>query len=158
MSTKNRIGLDKTYAETVSKELNELLANVQILYSNVRGFHWKIKGQQFFMLHEKFEELYLQLAEVADQIAERILMLEEKPVHNFSEYLKLSKIAETGDISSGEETVKLVLKSYHTLMQKEKAILEQASVAGDEGTVGLMAELMNTQEKQVWMYSAFQGQ
>ena len=29
-------------------ELNKLLADYQIYYQNLRGFHWNIKGQQFF--------------------------------------------------------------------------------------------------------------
>ena len=42
----------------IANELNSLLANYQIYYQNLRGFHWNIQGRNFFELHEKFEELY----------------------------------------------------------------------------------------------------
>ena len=54
----NRIGLDVKQSELLSTKLNELLANYQIFYMNTRGFHWNIKGNKFFELHLKFEELY----------------------------------------------------------------------------------------------------
>ena len=61
---------------------------------NVRGYHWNIKGKQFFVLHAKFEEVYNNLNEMADEVAERILILGGKPLHSFSEYLKISEIEE----------------------------------------------------------------
>ena len=55
---KNRIGLDAKKAKELANQLNGLLANYQIFYQNARGFHWNIKGNNFFELHLKFEELY----------------------------------------------------------------------------------------------------
>ena len=54
----NTIGIDKNIASELSMKLNDLLANYQVFYTNVRGFHWNIKGEKFFGLHAKFEELY----------------------------------------------------------------------------------------------------
>jgi starvation-inducible DNA-binding protein len=54
----NRIGLNTEDAKKLSDSLNDLLANYQVFYTNVRGFHWNIKGEKFFELHLKFEELY----------------------------------------------------------------------------------------------------
>ncbi|MFP4264165.1 MAG: Dps family protein, partial [Halomonas sp.] len=61
MSDTNRIGLHEASASQLAEKLNELLANYQIFYMNVRGYHWNVKGPQFFQLHEKFEELYTDL-------------------------------------------------------------------------------------------------
>ena len=41
----------------IASELNVLLANSQIYYQNLRGFHWNIQGRDFFELHLKFEDL-----------------------------------------------------------------------------------------------------
>ena len=38
--------------------LNTLLADYHIYYQNLRNFHWNILGENFFDLHNKFEELY----------------------------------------------------------------------------------------------------
>ena len=56
--SKTFIGLKQEDVQALAQQLNELLANYQILYMNVRGFHWNIKGEHFLERHGKFEELY----------------------------------------------------------------------------------------------------
>ncbi len=58
MNKLNAVGLDSARAAQLAKKLNELLANYSIFYQNTRGYHWNIKGDKFFELHLKFEELY----------------------------------------------------------------------------------------------------
>ena len=72
---KSPIGLDTVQSQALAAELNKLLASYQILYMNVRGFHWNIRGNQFFELHLKFEEIYNDLLLKVDALAERILTL-----------------------------------------------------------------------------------
>ena len=42
MKTKNLIGLDSENAQQVVNLLNELLANYQIYYQNLRVLHWNV--------------------------------------------------------------------------------------------------------------------
>mgnify|MGYP003536433022 FL=1 len=91
---KNIIGLDAIKAKKLADLLNVLLANYQLFYINSRGFHWNIKGEKFFELHLKFEELYTDTQLKIDEIAERILTLGHTPDHTFTDFLKLSKIKE----------------------------------------------------------------
>lgn len=58
MNKLNAVGLDSARAAQLAKKLNDLLANYSIFYQNTRGYHWNIKGDKFFELHLKFEELY----------------------------------------------------------------------------------------------------
>ena len=58
MSDINAIGLHENSANQLAEKLNELLANYQIFYMNARGYHWNVKGPNFFELHTKFEENY----------------------------------------------------------------------------------------------------
>ena len=51
---KNLIGIDQDKAKALTVELNQLLADYQVFYQNLRGFHWNIKGGEFFELHLKF--------------------------------------------------------------------------------------------------------
>jgi starvation-inducible DNA-binding protein len=74
-------------ATTYTEELNQLLASYQIHYQNLRSLHWNIKGQGFFELHLKYEELYNRTLVIVDDLAERILSIGETPLSSFSEYL-----------------------------------------------------------------------
>lgn len=152
---KNQIGIEKAYAEKVSDKLNDLLSNIQVAYMNVRGFHWNITGKHFFKLHEKFEEVYDDLNEKADEVAERILMLESKPVHAFSDYLKRAEIKEKVNVTTDQATVKELLDELHVLLKNERDIIALAAENGDDGTVDLMTGYISGQEKTIWMLNAF---
>lgn len=151
----NHIGLNKKESRLLSKKLNLLLSNYQLFYINTRGFHWNIKGEKFFELHLKFEELYNDALIKIDEIAERVLTLGENPVHTFSDYLEIASIKEAKDISNGKEAVKNVLNSFDILLKIERDVLKIASKAGDEGTNSMMSDYILQQEKLVWMYQAY---
>ncbi len=151
----NQIGLDKKVSSDLSDKLNELLANYQIFYMNARGFHWNIKGEKFFELHAKFEELYNDSLMKIDEIAERILTLGFTPLHTYGDYSELSKIKAAKNVSSGREAVQAILNGYEVLLPLERELLEMASDSNDEGTNALMSDYIREQEKLIWMYSAF---
>lgn len=139
----------------MAEKLNLLLSNVQVFYMNVRGFHWNITGKNFFKLHEEYEKLYDDLNEKADEIAERILMLEGKPVHAFSEYLKMAEIQEKTNVNTDVATVKEVVAGLLVLLKQERGIAAMAGGNGDEGTVDLVTGYISGQEKMIWMLNAF---
>ncbi len=155
MKNMNSIGLDIKKSEKLASKLNELLANYSIFYQNTRGYHWNIKGEKFFELHVKFEELYNDIVLKIDEIAERILTLEHAPNHNYSQYTKISKISETKETSDGVLAIKDILSSFKIILTLQREILTLAGDANDEGTSSLMSEYIASQEKLVWMYSSF---
>ena len=98
MVTKNQIGLDKAKSKILADGLNDLLADYMMFYQNTRGLHWNIKGEKFFELHLKFEELYTNLLLKVDEVAERILTLGATPLHTFEDYKKNAKIKIVRDV------------------------------------------------------------
>lgn len=155
MNTVTAIGLNPEKSAELSNKLNILLANYSIFYQNVRGFHWNIRGQKFFELHLKFEELYSDLLLKIDEIAERILTLGHTPEHQYSIYQKYSQITESHKVTDGLMAVENILTSFQTILIQQREILLQSSEISDEGTNALMSDYIRTQEKLVWMYSAF---
>ncbi len=152
---KNKIGLDSTKARKLAEDLNILLANYQLFYINARGFHWNIKGEKFFELHLKFEELYTDAQLKIDEVAERILTLGHTPTHTYTDYLKIAAIKEKKNVTNGVEAVGYVVDSFGKLLDLERKILELSAEAADEGTNALMSDYIRQQEKLVWMYSAY---
>ncbi|EIJ39984.1 Dps family protein [Galbibacter orientalis] len=150
----NKIGLTHEGSKNTAEKLNELLANYQIFYMNVRGLHWNIKGKDFFVLHEKFEELYNGSLENIDEVAERILTLGVTPLHSYKVYTKISKIEEVENVFDSVAAVNTVLDGLRQLLIIEREILAVASEINDEGTVSLMSDYITEQEKLVWMFSA----
>lgn len=155
MKTLDYLHLDAAQVSKVVESLNLLLADFQVYYTNLRGFHWNIKGHGFFILHSKFEELYDDAAEKVDELAERVLMLGGVPENRYSEYLKVARVKEVSGVSCGEEALKHILDTYSHLIGEERKLLALASEAGDEATVALMSDYLKEQEKMVWMLVAW---
>lgn len=151
----NRIGLNTDKTEDLAVLLNDLLANYSTFYQNVRGYHWNIKGDKFFELHVKFEELYNNLFLKIDEVAERILTLGFAPNHKYTDYLKVSKVPESKEVSDGNKAVSNILDSFKVLLTKQRHILDLSAEINDEGTNAMMSDNIREQEKLVWMYSAF---
>ncbi|MDO4700138.1 MAG: DNA starvation/stationary phase protection protein [Moraxella sp.] len=139
------------------EKLNALLSSYHVFYVNVRGYHWNVKGEHFFSLHAKFEELYTELQTQIDEIAERILTLGGSPLHAYSDFATLSGIKEHKNVFDGRECVQGVVTGLEALIGEQKALAEVAEAAGDQGTVDLVSGYTSEQEKQVWMYKAFLG-
>lgn len=155
MSIKNLIGIDQEGAIELSAKLNDLLANYQLFYQNLRGLHWNIKGRAFFELHLKFEEYYDDAVIKIDEIAERVLTLGGEPLHTFTDYLQLSEIMEEKGVYEGIEGVEIIIRNFSILILKERNILEVAAEIGDEGTVSLMSDYIAETEKTLWMLNAY---
>lgn len=155
MKPKNLIGLDKEKSKQLASDLNNLLADYMLFYQNTRGLHWNIKGEKFFELHLKFEELYTNLLLKVDEVAERILTLGATPLHTFEDYKNNAKIKSLKNVSDGNKGVQFILNAFEVIIVKQRALLTLSADAGDEGTNALMSDYIREQEKLVWMYSSY---
>ncbi len=149
------IGLDSQHSEQLAQQLNQLLAHYQVLYMNTRGYHWNVKGHQFFELHVKFEEIYTDLQVKIDELAERILTLGYTPAHAFSHYLESSEIKEHQNSTAGDDCVRGLVNGFSILLKNQREVLHNAGEAEDEGTAALMSDYIREQEKLMWMLNAY---
>ncbi len=141
--------------DTYITKLNELLSNYQLHYQNLRSLHWNIKGQSFFELHLKYEELYTRSQEVIDELAERILSIGETPTSRFSDYLKTSSLSENEIIHDGKTGVNYILEAQKSILKIERELLDISGEMGDEGTNALMSDLIKKKEKTNWMFKSW---
>lgn len=147
-------GINPASAEQISGKLNELLSDLHVFYMNLRGLHWNISGKEFFKYHEKFEELYEDVAGKIDEVAERVLSLGTTPLHSFKDYLSHANLQEVKDVSQTGKAVEAVLAGLKDLLKKEREILELTDELNDEASNSLMSDYITEHEKIVWMYAA----
>jgi starvation-inducible DNA-binding protein len=155
MTATNLTGLDQDKAKELARQLNLLLANLQVFYTNAKGFHRQIKGEHFFELHEKFEQIAANTLLKIDEVAERILTLGFNPHHSFSDYLKVASIRESETIENGKKAVSVILEGLGILLLLEKRLVILSAESNDEGTSALLNHYVREQEKIAWMYSSY---
>lgn len=136
-------------------ELNILLSDYHIYYQNLRNFHWNILGENFFELHNKFEELYTDARIKIDEIAERILTLRYHPVSKLKEYLTIASIEEANSDKTDKQMVETILENHTVILKQMGKVMIEANKIGDEGTIDLIGAYVRELEKNSWMLNAF---
>jgi len=152
-----KLGFSEDEIGGLVENLNLLLANYQIFYQKLRNYHWNVKGEDFFDLHQKFEELYREANENIDVIAERIRVFGKVPFSTYGDYIKNAEIVETStDLSSGEMVAE-VLTDMETMDSFLIDALDVGSEIGDVATADVLTKMVKSLEKQHWMLTAFTG-
>ncbi|MFE5322508.1 Dps family protein [Paenibacillus sp. NPDC056579] len=146
-----------TATASIEKVLNKQVANFGVLYIKLHNFHWYVKGQQFFTLHTKFEELYNEATIHLDAIAERLLTLKGSPVATMQEMLQESTVKEATGKEKAEDMVRTLVDDFNKLIDELKEGMEIAEKAGDETTGDMLLAIHGSLEKHNWMLRSFLG-
>jgi starvation-inducible DNA-binding protein len=139
------------------KAVNQQVANWTVLYVKLHNYHWYIKGKNFFTLHEKFEELYNEANVHVDELAERILALEAKPVATMKEVLETSSLNEATGNEKEEQMVQTVVDDFEKMVDELQEAIELAEEAKDEGTGDMLIAVKQSLKKHIWMLKAYLG-
>lgn len=136
------------------RELNEFLADLNVLYRKLQNYHWNVKGKSFFVLHAKLEEYYNGVNSEIDEIAEKILMLGGQPLGSMKDYLEISNIKEAENVKiSGDEVLKNVLVDFGYAKKKAESIKAKAEEASAAIISSYMDEVIEDYSKACWMLS-----
>ena len=136
------------------KQLNEFLADLNVLYRKLQNYHWNVKGKSFFVLHSKLEEYYNGVNSEIDEIAEKILMLAGQPLGTMKDYLEISNIKEAENVKiSGDDVLKHVLEDFTYTKKKAESIKVKADEESATIISAYMDEVIEDYSKACWMLS-----
>ena len=137
------IGIAKKDREQVAQQLSQLLADTYSLYLKTHSFHWNITGPQFNSLHTMFETQYNELWLAADEVAERIRTLDVFAPGSYSQFGKLTSIA---DLKPHETVVIMVTKDDLLVNGRSVGkVADVASMPNDKMIIPLLAEALKAQ-------------
>ncbi|RNA69729.1 Dps family protein [Alteribacter keqinensis] len=145
--------------EKQTEILNRHVSNFSVLFVKLHNYHWFVKGSDFFTLHVKFEELYNEVAGHIDELAERLLAVQGKPVATMREFLETATVKEAEGESSANEMVEALVKDFDTLVEELKGDIETLEQhVGDEATADMLIGVRQSFEKHNWMLRSYMGQ
>jgi starvation-inducible DNA-binding protein len=143
-----------TAAFSVPQALNVLQADTTIFYQKLRSYHWNVTGQQFFMLHELFEKLYREVADLNDALAERANAVGAVPVRTLEEQLSIARLKEDRTTPESSKMVRNILVDLELLTKHLRGLARDAEREGDIGTTNLVNDAADRNEKSIWMLRA----
>ena len=145
--------------QEIQDHMNKLVATEGVFYIRLHQFHWYVKGNNFFTLHEKFEELYDEVTESLDEVAERLLTIGGKPYSTLQEFIEHSVIeerAEDKDLSQ-EEMVEAVITDLETIRELIVEGINLTDEHEDFPSNDLYIATKDGIDKHLWMLNAFLG-
>ncbi|BDA67910.1 probable DNA-binding stress protein [Rivularia sp. IAM M-261] len=145
------IGIDDTKRANIAEGLSRLLADTYTLYLKTHNFHWNVTGPMFQTLHLMFETQYTELALAVDLIAERIRALGFPAPGTYSDYARLSSIAETPGVPKAKEMIRLLVEGQEAVVRTARSIFPAVEEVNDEPTADLLTQRMQVHEKTAWM-------
>lgn len=155
---KVNIGITEKNRQAVAAALSELLADEHVLYNKTRSYHWNVEGPSFMELHKLYEEQYTQLAEVIDEIAERIRTIGHFAEGRLAELLKLTSLTEPAIPVKFEKQITNLDSDHETIIGKlRKQIKEFDEKYKDAGSSDFVTGLLKTHEKMAWMLRSYLG-
>ena len=144
-------GLGDTYCKQMGQELAVVLADTYTLYLEAQYFHWNVTGKDFKVLHEAFEDLYNDLSEAVDEIAERIVQLEHRAPGTFKEFSDLSSIDIPAEVPEAMDMVTKLVDDIDAFNGRLRRLNEKTDEAADDATNDMIAGRIQKQEKTAWM-------
>ncbi|CAM3476003.1 DNA starvation/stationary phase protection protein [Helicobacter sp. UBA3407] len=139
----------------IVQTLKQIQADSAVFYIKLHNYHWNVKGADFHPVHSALENMYDEITEQMDEVAERVIQIGEKPFVTLKDMLAASKIKEDKGTSFDSKTIlKSILPDYEYFLKSFRELSDLADDANDKATVGLADEKIAALEKAIWMLKA----
>jgi starvation-inducible DNA-binding protein len=153
---KANIGISDENLKAVAFELNKALADLVVLYTKTRNYHWNVEGPDFMELHKFFEEQYGELEEAIDDTAERIRALGHYAEGRLVDFLKLTSLVEQEYTNDQRTQLSNLLEDHETVIRNLRRLVgEFDDKYKDIGSSDFVTGLLRQHEKMAWMIRSY---
>ena len=147
--------LPKEDRTELNQLLNQRLADAVDLQSQTKQAHWNVKGPHFIGLHKLFDEIYEDVGEYVDLIAERIAQLGGTAEGTVRVAAARSRLEEYPlDIAEGSAHVEALSKALSTFGHEVRMAIDEAEELDDADTSDMFTEISRGTDKWLWMVEA----
>jgi DNA-binding ferritin-like protein len=144
----NALRLEPEKAEQIIDALNRDLADAYVLYHQLHKHHWNVEGAEFLDIHVFLQEVYEDVEEAADDLAERLQALGGVP------HASMTTLAENATVEPEDEDVYDIrtslandLEMMGDIIESYREHVELAENLGDHATAEMLREQLVTIEE-----------
>ena len=135
--------------------LNQSLASIFDLFSQTKQAHWNVKGEEFYQLHELFDEIAEELEEFTDEIAERAVTLGGTALGTARMSAQGSILPEYPlDAVDGKRHVTALVERFGAFAKHVRESIDRADELGDKCTADIYTEVGRAVDKRLWFLEA----
>lgn len=142
-------------------QLNQLIADLTQIHTNMHQIHWYMRGPEFFRLHPLMDEYMAQAADQLDQVAERLIALGGKPYATTHEFIEHTGLPDE-KMDFGQfplpELMRRLVKQFRYLRDQYQKGIEICDIEKDLPTQDMLNGFKADIDKNIWMVSAYLNQ
>jgi starvation-inducible DNA-binding protein len=132
-----------------------LMANTYVLYFKVHSFHWNVEGIHFTQYHDFLGDLYEDIHDSIDPIAEFLRKLDDYAPKSLDEMFKYKTLnEETAQISDIREMLLKLLADNEEVIACLNKVFTLASSANKQGIADFVASRIDAHDKHSWFLRA----
>jgi starvation-inducible DNA-binding protein len=153
MEMKPDLGVSKNQQQDVTNILKIVLADESILYQKLRNYHWNVTGPMFLSLHKAFENQYNEIADVVDEVAERIRQFGVFAPGTLEEFKQITRLSEQpGVVPDAKAMVANLVVDHEAIIRNLRGDIEMIDKKDDEvGAADLLTGILQQHQKMAWM-------
>ncbi|MDR3272541.1 MAG: DNA starvation/stationary phase protection protein [Flavobacteriaceae bacterium] len=146
------IGISEENKQAVADNLNKLLANEFVLYTKTRKYHWNVEGLAFNSLHALFEDQYNELADIIDNVAERVRKLGHYAIGSLKQFLDYADLLEADGQETPAHAMLVDLQNDHETLARiiRNELIPIADKYKDLGTNDFLTGVLEKHETIAW--------
>jgi starvation-inducible DNA-binding protein len=135
--------------------LNQRLADIIDLQTQLKQAHWNVKGPHFIGLHELFDKIAEDVESYVDMIAERVVQLGGIAEGTARVAASRSRLEEYPlDIADGSVHVEAVARALSTFGREARMMIDETAALEDAGTADMFTEISRAIDKWLWFVEA----
>lgn len=135
----------------LATHLNEMLANIFVLYMKTKNFHWHMSGPHFRDYHLMLDEQSDQIFEMTDTLAERVRKLGHLTLHSIGEIAIRASLKDSNAPYLAPPTMLEELRNDNFMLAQSMRMTHGvAEAAKDIGTSSLLEVYADETERRVW--------
>jgi len=131
--------------------LVQSLRDTSYLLNQTYIVHWNVMGSKFYTIHKLTQDLYEEMQEGLDVIAEHIRSLNIKTPTSVEDLNKSIMMSLPDDCFDQEGMLSTLAHNYDVLADSFAALAEESERIGDDLTMDLAVERGRANKKQQWL-------
>ena len=132
-----------------------LLANATVMYYKAHQFHWNIEGAEFTQYHEFFGDLYTDVYNSVDPIAELLRKLDDYAPVSLDELFKFKTLKEeTTRVEKLADIFTSLIAANQEVLDSLNKVFTIANTNKQQGVCNFIADRIDTHQKHAWFLRA----
>jgi starvation-inducible DNA-binding protein len=134
--------------------LYNLLAEATAFYLKAHGAHWNVVGEEFAQYHELFEEIYEDVHESLDPIAENLRKLNSAAPFELKDLARMTNETPQAEGYEAEALASNLYAANESLLENIMVAFKAATDANQQGIANFLAERQDMHQKWSWQLRA----